>query len=337
MMKLNQNSIFYHCLLLSSSSVALQLLGFGYRILLGRLAGAQAIAVYGLVMSAYNVVLSCTLTGVALSVSRIASSYQALGQARSIIRLIRTALFLFLGLFCLLGLGLQRLPGVGFSGKLSWGLALVCLVLLGLSRLSRRHRGWKILLRIAQIGLAALVLGLSAVEVWVIRAGHRDESAQPADAVIVLGAGVNGTTPSVALQTRIDAAERYLKAHPDIPAVLSGGQGAGEDISEARAMYDALTDRGIDPERLILEEQSANTRQNLQNSLALLPDDYHKTVAIVTNDFHMGRVRLLLNAAGPGRVVQVPAKLPWWWLSANYYLRESFAVVNDQVVRPLLA
>ena len=89
--------------------------------------------------------------------------------------------------------------------------------------------------------------------------------------------------------------------------------------------------------RLILEEQSANTRQNLQNSLALLPDDYHKTVAIVTNDFHMGRVRLLLNAAGPGRVVQVPAKLPWWWLSANYYLRESFAVVNDQVVRPLLA
>ena len=238
--------------------------------------------------------------------------------------------------FCLLGLGLQRLPGVGFSGKLSWGLALVCLVLLGLSRLSHRHRGWKILLRIAQAGLAALVLGLSAVEVWVIRAGHRDESAQPADAVIVLGAGVNGTTPSVALQTRIDAAERYLKAHPDIPAVLSGGQGPGEDISEARAMYDALTARGIDPERLILEERSANTRQNLQNSLVLLPDDYHKTVAIVTNDFHMGRVRLLLNAAGPGRVVQVPAKLPWW-LDANYYLRESFAIVNDMVLRPLLA
>lgn len=109
-MRLNKNSIFYHCLLLSSSSVVLQLLGFGYRILLGRLAGAQAIAVYGLVMSAYNVVLSCTLTGVALSVSRIASGYQALGQGRSIVRLIRTALFLFLGLFCLLAIpfGLGR-------------------------------------------------------------------------------------------------------------------------------------------------------------------------------------------------------------------------------------
>ena len=102
--KLNKNSIFYHCLLLSSSSVMLQMLGFGYRILLGRLAGAQAIAVYGLVMSAYNVVLSCTLTGVALSVSRIAASYQAIGEGKSIVRLIRTALCLFLGLFCLLAI-----------------------------------------------------------------------------------------------------------------------------------------------------------------------------------------------------------------------------------------
>ena len=108
--RLNKNCIFYHCLLLSTSSVVLQLLGFGYRILLGRLAGAQAIAVYNLVMSAYNVVLSCTLTGVALSVSRIASGYQAVGEGRSIVRLIRTALILFLGLFCLLAIpfGLGR-------------------------------------------------------------------------------------------------------------------------------------------------------------------------------------------------------------------------------------
>ena len=67
-MKWNKNSIFYHCLLLSSSSVILELLGFVYRILLGRFAGAQAIAIHGLLMYAYNVVLSCTLTGVALSV-----------------------------------------------------------------------------------------------------------------------------------------------------------------------------------------------------------------------------------------------------------------------------
>lgn len=78
--KLNKNSIFYHCLLLSSSSVVLQLLGFGYRVLLGRLAGAQAIAVYGLVMSAYNVVLSCTLTGAVGFPHRLGVSGAGTGQ-----------------------------------------------------------------------------------------------------------------------------------------------------------------------------------------------------------------------------------------------------------------
>ena len=244
---------------------------------------------------------------------------------------------LLAALLALLTILLRTLPGVSFSANLCLLGMAACLGLLFLSRMGQRRRGWKILLRIAQTGLALLVITLAAVEVWVIRIGQRNDAARPADAVIVLGAGVNGTTPSLALQTRINAAESYLKANPGIPAVLSGGQGPGEDISEARAMFDALTARGIDPERLILEEQSGNTRQNLQNSLALLPDDYHKTVAIVTNDFHMGRVRLLLNAAGPGRVVQVPARLPWRWLSVNYYLRESFAVVNDLVIRPLLA
>ena len=73
-MGINQNSVFYHSGRLAASSLLLQLLGFFYRILLGRLAGAQVIAVHGLVMSAYNVVLAVTLTGIAFSVSRIAAA-----------------------------------------------------------------------------------------------------------------------------------------------------------------------------------------------------------------------------------------------------------------------
>ena len=243
------------------------------------------------------------------------------------------------GVLALLTILLRTLPGVGFSANLCFLGVLACLVLLTLSRWSSRRRGWKILLRAAQAGLAVLILGLAAVECWVIRVGSRNDSALPADAAIVLGAGVNGTTPSMVLQTRIDAAARYLQANPDIPAVLSGGRGPGENISEAQAMFNALTARGIDPARLILEEQSANTRQNLQNSLPLLEergfDSCGGRVAIVTNDFHMARVTLLWNL--PAKVVLVPARLPWRWLSANYYLRESFAVVNDLVIRPLLA
>ena len=98
-MGINQNSVFYHSTRLAASSVLLQLCGFFYRILLGRLAGAQVIAVHGLVMSAYNVVLAVTLTGIAFSVSRIAARYEALGSGGSVKRLISLSLGLFLGLF----------------------------------------------------------------------------------------------------------------------------------------------------------------------------------------------------------------------------------------------
>lgn len=103
-MGINPYSVFYHSSRLVASSVLLQLLGFCYRILLGRLAGAQVIAVHGLVMSAYNVVLAVTLTGIAFSVSRIAARYEAIGSGRSIRRLISLSLALFLGLFTLLAI-----------------------------------------------------------------------------------------------------------------------------------------------------------------------------------------------------------------------------------------
>lgn len=233
---------------------------------------------------------------------------------------------------------LRTVPGVSFSANLSLLGMVICLALLWLSRMGRRHRVWKLLLRLAQVGLAVLVICLSALEIYILRVGERTPTdSRPVDTVIVLGAGVNGTTPSMALQTRINAAVGYLAAHPETTAILSGGQGPGENITEAQSMFNALTALGIDPDRLILEEASTNTRENLENSLALLPDVHHSTVVIVTNDFHMARVRLLLSTYGLGGVEQVPAELPWWWLSANYYVRETFAIVKDMVLTPLLA
>ena len=90
---------------------------------------------------------------------------------------------------------LRTVPGVSFSANLCLLCMVACLGLLFLSRMGQRRQGWKILLRIAQAALALLVIALAAVEFWVIRTGQRDDAAKPADAVIVLGAGVNGTTP----------------------------------------------------------------------------------------------------------------------------------------------
>ncbi len=232
--------------------------------------------------------------------------------------------------FMAAGAGIRFVPGMRFSSYLCAGIAGLCVVTALLCLWSEHsHVGWLVL----QIYRAALILGIiyfAGLEFFIIRAGEADNTDTPVQAVIVLGAGVNGTTPSLALSTRMDAAADYLKAHPGVPVVLSGGQGPGEDITEAQAMYTALTDRGVDPEHLILEENSTSTAENFANSKVLLQDygvDISTaTVAVVSSDFHIFRAGMLARRAGFGEIVGVPAELPWRWLTVNYYTREAFAV-----------
>lgn len=227
---------------------------------------------------------------------------------------------------------LWLVPGVRFSGVLCAGLAMACLLWMALGRLSEKSRFWKLCKRIFLVefwALAALLLGL---EVLVIGGSRGSDTS--ADVVLVLGAGVNGETPSLSLQSRIDAAADYLLAHPGIPAVLSGGQGPGEDITEAEAMYRGLTARGIQPERLFLEDRSASTAENFAYSKAVLKeagvDLSGARVAVVSNGFHLFRACLLAEAAGLD-AVGVAARLPWW-LDINYYLREPFALVKTWIL-----
>ena len=86
------------------------------------------------------------------------------------------------------------------------------------------------------------------------------------DYIIVLGAHVDGTRMTLALLERARRALLYLEENPATRAVLSGGKGDGENISEAEAMYRYLTSYGIDGNRLILEEESTSTKENLEFS-----------------------------------------------------------------------
>lgn len=133
-------------------------------------------------------------------------------------------------------------------------------------------------------------------------------SVKPAEkeqTVIVLGCAVHGETPSKMLTKRLLAAERYLRDNPSFFCILSGGQGDGEAISEAEAMRRFLVSRGIDGDRLLLEDTSENTEENLKNSAALIEQkDLPKTVAIVTQSYHQGRAAIYAENAGllPGAV-----------------------------------
>lgn len=241
------------------------------------------------------------------------------------VRLIAAVVCVLLGLVLIF----VRILGMRFSGFLLLGIAVLLSLSWLLDVLSVTGKPWLLVRRIFYVVLSLGLAALCVCEIYAIRWGHRDESALPADAVIVLGAGVNGTEPSLSLQTRLNAALTYLESHPDIPAVLSGGQGYGEEITEAQCMYNWLTAHGIDSDRLVLEEEASNTKENLSFSKALLEergvDVSTGTVALVTNGFHMARTELLANRQGYGATPSIPAKLPWLHLTVNYYLREAFA------------
>ena len=155
---------------------------------------------------------------------------------------------------------------------------------------------------------------------------------QPADYVIVLGARVRGTKISNSLKQRLERAIEYSEEYPNTVLVLSGGKGPGEEISEAACMYDYLTAHGVEPGRLILEDQASNTAENFALSKPLLyeagVDPAEGRVAVVTNDFHIARSELIAAREGYGDVAGIPAPLPWVHLEINYTLREAFAMVK---------
>lgn len=147
-----------------------------------------------------------------------------------------------------------------------------------------------------------------------------------AEYIVVLGARVNGTVPSKSLKLRIDAAYGYLASHPDCKAILSGGQGEGEDISEAECMRRELESRGISGERLFIEDKSTSTAENLRYS-----DERYslkgKNVVIVTSNFHIFRAKLIAKTIGiEAHAIGAPADI---FILPHYMMREFFTTVVD--------
>ena len=126
-------------------------------------------------------------------------------------------------------------------------------------------------------------------------------------------------------------------AHPDALAVVSGGQGEGEDITEAKAMADYLTAHGIDSARIVQEDQSRTTRENLENSFAILRArgyDPANGVGIVTSEYHLYRAKRMVRALG-AEPVGIAAETTLPTMRVNYFIREAFAAAYMQLAGTL--
>ena len=228
------------------------------------------------------------------------------------------------------GFAVLGVPGMRFSAFLLLCFAVFCAALAMLDKFPRLRR---VLLALFCVGL----LGFAVLEALVVSGAHGNVEGKDVSCVVILGAGVNGTQPSLMLRARLDAALDFLADRPDVPVIVSGCQGSGEDITEAECMYRYLVARGIDAGRVWKEERATSTRTNFAYSMELLASrglDPSAPFAYVTNDFHVYRAGV---ASGVPWAYGVAAKLPrnsyYDALEINYFVREAFALANELLFR----
>ena len=148
-----------------------------------------------------------------------------------------------------------------------------------------------------------------------------------ADALIVLGAALHGDRVTWVLSNRLDTAADYLKEHPACVAIVSGGQGSGEDIPEAVGMQQYLIRvHGIPESRILDEDRSTSTLENFAFSKALIDRHFDTPVKIayVTTDFHVFRAGRVAKSTGLN--AEGIASPDVWYIRINNFLRECVGI-----------
>lgn len=144
-----------------------------------------------------------------------------------------------------------------------------------------------------------------------------------ADFMIILGTKVDGKVPSETLQYRIKTAAKYLKENKNTIAIASGAKGPNEGIPEALAIKNALINQGIEKDRILMEDRSTRTIENIAYSKKMLPEGSQSGL-VVSNFFHIYRARLIASDQGL-ELKSLPADTPRDEL-AKWYVREYLAI-----------
>ena len=185
------------------------------------------------------------------------------------------------------------------------------------------HKALRIVSIAVMIVGVLLVILASVISAFMISAVNSEPP--PNTTVIVLGCKVRGETPSLMLNKRIMAACGYLSENPEAMCIVSGGQGSDELISEAECMKRVLVENGISEDRIIMEDLSTSTDENIQFSLEKI-NEYGLSgrTAIVTSEFHQLRAKMIAEKYGLETYsVSAPTA---WYLLPTYWLREWFGV-----------
>jgi len=214
-----------------------------------------------------------------------------------------------------------------------WGALGILFVLLGVSI---RYNLWSLLPKWSKITICVVFVAALLLFSFLLIKIFSKYSSKPqknVDYLLILGAQVKESGPSVVLSYRLETALEYLQENEKTLCIVSGGQGSNEPCSEAEAMADYLISHGISADRIILEDKSTDTSENIRFSRKLIPEG--ASVAVCTNNFHICRALYLAKRYEIKDVQGLAAKSTLLYMPNNV-LREVIGLLKDFLIRPEL-
>ena len=231
-------------------------------------------------------------------------------------------------LFVIYGIAVTAYNGSGTPMLWAWYVIGTVLIINGIIAVrSKKHN--VTLMALAVNFVAAVFIACGAVFSSLAVSDMDSVPKKGCEYVIILGAAVNGNTPSEALQKRIDAAYSYLLENKSSIAVGTGGKGEGENISEGRCIAESLEKMGVDKSRIIYEETSGTTVENFDNALEMIGDS--NRIAVVSSGFHVFRAKLLLSCRTEAEISVIPASGADF-MTPHYMLREYVVFLVDIIL-----
>lgn len=217
----------------------------------------------------------------------------------------------------------------GTAGIITIGLMLS---IHGITFIQTRNKNLgMIFLLIRRLIIITILLGLvsfACIEILIYQSINSNDHVNVKYAV-VLGAGIDGEQPSLTLKRRLDSSITFLNENPEAKLIVSGGFGEGLRISEAEVMKNYLIEHGIDEGRILKEEKSKISDENLKHTrelLRVIDGKQQQDILIITSDYHMFRAKFIANRYF-SNVYGIASATPTT-IMINYSIREYLAVLK---------
>ena len=203
---------------------------------------------------------------------------------------------------------------------------LFCLLVFRAFFISYTASGFGFFLKILFfIGLGVFL----ALVLFIASSGFSNKTNYAEKSIIVLGAGLKGDKPGGVLKSRLDSCIEYYEHNQDVTIVVTGGQGNNEIIPEAVVMKNYLVENNIPADKIIVEDRSTSTKENLLYAKQLLQEngiDPTQETVVATSNFHCYRADQYAQKQGFTNVVTLPSSISMGSV-IPCYMREAIGVL----------